>query len=109
MRLYIAMRCGEFVLQSIALHLQKQTAKRRIARLRRAIMMSKRFKPNEEKKNQREQPNGYSLWFELIVQKYNFYIYNMTLKPICVASFLYAVISPLCFSTIAFSIERPTP
>lgn len=35
--------------------------------------------------------------------------YKMTLNPICVLSFLYAVISPLCFSAIAFAMESPMP
>ena len=37
------------------------------------------------------------------------FIYSTTLNPMCVLSFLYAVISPLWFSTIALAIERPTP
>ena len=38
-----------------------------------------------------------------------FFIYKTTLNPICESPFLYALISPLCFSTMAFAIERPMP
>ena len=46
---------------------------------------------------------------QVIILAKCFFIYSTTLNPICVLSFLYAVISPLWFSTIAFAIESPTP